>query len=193
MPRYDKNHKTETRRRIIETASRRLKLDGIDGSGVSTLMADAGLTNGAFYAHFESKNDLVATVLDDQLRSQAATIADLPAGRAAIVEFIGGYLSPEHRDDPGAGCPSGALLDEIVRLDGRGRDAYTAGVESIIDAVARHLSPDEPAAARRRATGLFTLLVGTLQLARAVSDPVLSESVLAAGISSALELLELDS
>ena len=70
MARYGKEHKQATRRRILETAGRRLKRDGIDGSGVATLMADAGLTNGAFYAHFDSKEDLVASALAAQLREQ---------------------------------------------------------------------------------------------------------------------------
>ena len=73
--RYGKEHKQATRRRIIETAGRRLKRDGIDGSGVATLMADAGLTNGAFYAHFASKEDLVATAVAEQLRGQASSSA----------------------------------------------------------------------------------------------------------------------
>ena len=70
MARYGKEHKEATRRRIIEAAGRRFKRDGIDGSGIATLMADAGLTNGAFYAHFDSKDDLVATTVADQLREQ---------------------------------------------------------------------------------------------------------------------------
>jgi len=70
MARYGKEHKQATRRRIVETAGRRLKRDGIDGSGIATLIADAGLTNGAFYAHFESKEDLVANTLAEQLREQ---------------------------------------------------------------------------------------------------------------------------
>jgi TetR/AcrR family transcriptional repressor of nem operon len=70
MARYGKEHKQATRRRIIEAAGRRLKRDGIDGSGVATLMADAGLTNGAFYAHFDSKDDLVASTVAEQLREQ---------------------------------------------------------------------------------------------------------------------------
>ena len=82
MARYDAEHKAETRRRIIETAGRRLKQDGIDGSGVAALMTDAGLTNGAFYAHFESKDDLVANVVADQLATQRAVLDSLPEGRA---------------------------------------------------------------------------------------------------------------
>ena len=60
MARYDKEHKSATRQRIVEAAGKRLKRDGIDGSGVATLMDDAGLTNGAFYTHFASKDDLIA-------------------------------------------------------------------------------------------------------------------------------------
>ena len=67
--RYRKDHKQATRQRILEAAGRRFKQDGIDGAGVAAVMSDAGLTNGAFYAHFASKEDLVANVLADQLRS----------------------------------------------------------------------------------------------------------------------------
>jgi len=189
VARYDKSHKNETRRRIIEHAGRRLKRDGIDGSGVATLMSDAGLTNGAFYAHFGSKNDLIANVVADQLNTQAATVRSLRPGREAIEQFIRGYLTPDHRDQPATGCPSAALLDEIGRCDEQIRDSYTRGVQAIVEAVASHLSPDDPSTARSTATGLFTLLVGSLQLARAVTDPTLSDEVLKAGISSALELL----
>src|SRR6266567_8173649 len=71
--RYGREHKQVTRRRIIEAAGHRFKADGINGSGVATLMSDAGLTNGAFYAHFASKDDLVATVVAEELRRQLAT------------------------------------------------------------------------------------------------------------------------
>jgi AcrR family transcriptional regulator len=113
----------------------------------------------------------------------------LPPGREALEQFIREYLSADHRDDPAIGCPSAALLDEIGRCDRQVRDSYTEGAQAIVDAVAAQLSPGDPAAARSRATGLFTLLVGSLQLARAVTDPTLSDDVLAAGISCALDLL----
>ncbi|OBG24603.1 TetR/AcrR family transcriptional regulator [Mycobacterium sp. 852002-51057_SCH5723018] len=192
MARYDSSHKSETRRRIVDSAGRRLKRDGIDGSGIAALMSDAGLTNGAFYAHFKSKNDLVANVVADQLALQAATMKALLPGGAAIEQFIREYLSPSHRDQPASGCPSAALLDEIGRCDEEIRGSYTSGVQSIIDAVASQLSPRDPAAGRKRATGLFTLIVGSLQLARAVTDPALSDEVLETGISTAIELLNLD-
>src|SRR5438874_9912348 len=113
--RYGKDHKQATRRRIIETASRRLKGDGIDGSGVATLMADAGLTNGAFYAHFASKDDLVATAIGEQLGQQRERYRSEIVGRAELERLVREYLSVEHRDNPADGCPSAALLDEIGR------------------------------------------------------------------------------
>src|SRR5690348_12765733 len=115
VARYDKEHKAATRQRILQTAGHRFKQDGIDGSGVATLMADAGLTNGAFYAHFTSKEDLVANVLADQLHAQAEELRALPPGRAGLEGFLREYLSPQHRDNLSDGCPSAALLDEIGR------------------------------------------------------------------------------
>ena len=189
MARYDAEHKAETRRRIIETASGRFKQDGIDGSGIATLMSDAGLTNGAFYAHFQSKDDLVANVVADQLRTQHDTLSSLPPGRAALEEFVRDYLAPHHRDHPGTGCPNAALLDEIGRCDDAVRDSYTQGMQPIVEVIAAHLSPQDPSAARTRALGLFTVLVATLQLARAVSDRELSDDILASGILNAQMLL----
>lgn len=189
MARYSSEHKRETRQRIIETASRRFKLDGVDGSGIATLMADAGLTNGAFYAHFESKDDLVASVVADQLRRQAETFGTLPAGRAGLRRFVKDYLTPEHRDAPGVGCPSAALLDEIVRCTDSAKDAYTDGAKLILDEIASRLTPANPRSARGTAVALYTMMIGTLQLARAVSDPDLSDQVLAGGVKNALALL----
>lgn len=190
MPRYDAQHKAETRRRIIDTASARFKQDGIDASGIATLMSDAGLTNGAFYAHFPSKNDLVANVMADQLRVQHEVLSGLPSGRAAIEEYVREYLSSYHRDHPESGCPNAALLDEVSRCDDAVRQSYTEGMQAIVNTIAAQLSPDDPTAARTTALGLFTILIASLQLARAVSDPALSDEVLAAGISNAHKLLE---
>src|SRR5437762_14285989 len=112
MARYGKEHKQATKRRIIEVAGRRLKRDGIDGSGIAAVMADAGLTNGAFYAHFESKDDLVATAVADQLHEQGASLQTRPSDRAGVEQYIRDYLSVQHRRHPDEGCPSAALRDE---------------------------------------------------------------------------------
>ncbi len=113
--RYGKDQKQATRQRIVEAAGRRFKEDGIDGAGVAAVMSDAGLTNGAFYGHFTSKEDLVANVLADQLRAQRHSLDAQAPDRAGLEAFIRSYLSPQHRDQCADGCPSAALLDEIAR------------------------------------------------------------------------------
>ena len=184
MARYGRDHKQATRRRIIEAAGRRLKRDGIDGSGVATLMADAGLTNGAFYAHFDSKTDLVASTIADQLRAQRETYSN-----QSLEEIVRGYLSTQHRDDIEGGCPSAALLDEIARSSDAVKRAYTDGQVAIIDDVAARLAPDNPVSARVRTLGVFALMVGTLQVSRALADRRLADDVLEDGIQNALALL----
>jgi TetR/AcrR family transcriptional repressor of nem operon len=187
--RYGKEHKQATRQRIIEAAGRRLKRDGIDGSGVATLMADAGLTNGAFYAHFASKDDLVATAVADQLRDQRASLSAQAPGRAAVEQYLREYLSVQHRDHPGDGCPSAALLDEIGRGTDATKRAYTDGLLAVIDDIAARLAPGDPQSARVNTLSVFALMAGTLQLSRALADRRLADEVLEQGIQNALMLL----
>jgi len=187
--RYGKEHKQATRQRIIETAGRRFKQDGIDGSGVATLMADAGLTNGAFYAHFESKEDLVATAIADQLQNQDAAINTMPPGREGVEAFVREYLSIHHRDNPADGCPSAALLDEIARSSDATKQAYTDGMLAVINDAALRLNPRDPASVRTQALSVFALMVGTMQLSRALSDRALADQVIEQGLQNALSLL----
>ncbi len=184
MARYGTDHKQATRRRILEAAGRRLKREGIDGSGVATLMADAGLTSGAFYAHFDSKEDLVVNTVAYQLREQRETYST-----RSLEEIVRGYLSVEHRDDTEGGCPSAALLDEIARSSDAVKRAYTDGQLVIIDDVAARLAPADPRSARVQALGAFALMVGTLQVSRALADKSLAHDVLEQGIQNALALL----
>lgn len=190
MARYGKEHKEVTRQRIIETAGRRFKRDGIDGSGVATLMKDAGLTNGAFYAHFESKEDLVATTVSDQLHGQREWLASFAPGRAGVEQIVRAYLSPEHRDNPADGCPSAALLDEIGRCAETTKQAYTTSVLALVDDIAARLAPHDPRAARTTTLSVYALLIGTLQLSRALADQRLADDVLEQGIRNALAVLD---
>lgn len=190
--RYDSGHKDATRERILSAAGRRMRRDGIDGSGVTALMTDAGLTNGAFYAHFDSKDDLVAQVVADQLRAQLITLDQLAPGRAGVEQFLSWYLSAEHRDAPADGCPSAALLDEIARSSGAVRSSYTKGLLALADEVAARLTPDDPASARATVLGAFATLIGTLQLARAVTDPSIADAILKQGAVQAIAALGLE-
>ena len=187
--RYGKQHKEATRGRIIEVAGRRFKRDGIDGSGLATVMADAGLTNGAFYSHFASKEDLVATAVADQLHKQRVSFSERAPGRAGVEQYVREYLSVQHRDNPGDGCPSAALLDEIGRCTGATRRAYTDGLLAVIDDIAARLAPGNSASARAKTLSVFALMTGTLQLSRALADRELADQVLDQGIQSVLTLL----
>jgi TetR/AcrR family transcriptional regulator, transcriptional repressor for nem operon len=187
--RYGTEHKQATRRRIIETAGRRLKRDGIDGSGIATLMADAGLTNGAFYAHFASKEDLIATAVADQLREQRESLSQRAPGRAGVEQYVRDYLSVQHRDNPADGCPSAALLDEIGRCTDPTRRAYTDGLLAAIDDITARLAPGDPPSARAKTLSVFALMTGTLQLSRALADTQLADEVLEQGLQNALALL----
>jgi TetR/AcrR family transcriptional regulator, transcriptional repressor for nem operon len=188
--RYSKDHKQATRQRILEAAGRRFKQGGIDGTGLATVMSDAGLTNGAFYAHFSSKEDLVANVLAEQLRAQRQSIEAEPADRSGLEAFVRSYLSPEHRDQFADGCPSAALLDEIARRSAETRDVFTEEVMRVIDDIASRLDRTDVEAARVDALTVFGLMVGTIQLARTLTDRNLSDQLLARGVETALKLLD---
>ena len=187
--RYSTDHKQATRQRILEAAGRRFKQDGIDGAGVAAVMSDAGLTNGAFYAHFASKEDLVANVLADQLRAQRQSFDSQPPDRRGLEAFIRSYLSPQHRDQYADGCPSAALLDEIARRPAATKQVYTDELMGVIDDIASRLDPTDAEAARTDALALFGLMLGTLQLARALTDRDLSDQLLARGVETAMKLL----
>jgi TetR/AcrR family transcriptional regulator, transcriptional repressor for nem operon len=188
--RYGKDQKQATRQRIVDAAGRRFKQDGIDGAGVAAVMSDAGLTNGAFYAHFTSKEDLVANVLADQLRAQRQSLDSQPSDRAGLEAFIRSYLSPQHRDQCADGCPSAALLDEIARRPAATRQVFTDELMGVIDDIASRLDPTGAEVARTDALTVFGLMVGTLQLARALTDRDLSDQLLARAVDTALKLLD---
>jgi TetR/AcrR family transcriptional repressor of nem operon len=188
VARYGIDQKEATRRRILESAGRRFKADGIDGSGIATLMADAGLTNGAFYAHFASKNDLVANAVVDQLHAQTETLRALPPGEAGLEQFVHSYLSVEHRDNPQDGCPSAALLDEIGRAAPAIKQAFTDGVLTYIDDIAARLLPEDAQSARAQVLSVFATMIGTVQLSRALANRQLADEVLDQGIKNALAL-----
>lgn len=189
--RYQKGHRDTSRQRIMDAASERFRSDGIAASGLAGIMSDAGLTNGAFYPHFKSKAELVreslAAAMDDQAGQLREMVAD--GGLEAV---IAAYLSPEHRDNPQAGCTLSALLPELARQP---LDARMVFMERILDAVGEMASalPGETGDRETAAIGIYATLIGTLQLARAVHGTPLSERVLAAGADAARELVRRES
>jgi TetR/AcrR family transcriptional regulator, transcriptional repressor for nem operon len=113
-------------------------------------------------------------------------------GRAGLEEFVRDYLSPRHRDHRHTGCPSAALLDAIGRCQRTAKRAYTAGALTILDRIVSRLTPEDPEAAQGRPLAVSTMVVGTIQLARAVAGKKFADEILEQGVTNALALIAAD-
>jgi TetR/AcrR family transcriptional regulator, transcriptional repressor for nem operon len=188
--RYEKGHKDTTRDHILEVAARRFRKDGIAASGLAGIMSEAGLTNGAFYAHFSSKSEMVEKSIERATDEQWQQFEkEIASGR--LLDIIRAYLSEQHRNHADSGCPSAALLPEISRQEPATRYVYTESVKRLLNAVEKQLQ-DLPKGPKAREIAIATmgLLIGILQLARAVDDPSLSKDILAAGTHVASTLIQ---
>ena len=186
--RYDKGHKDETRRHILDVASAQFRESGIAAVGLAGIMSEAGLTNGAFYSHFASKEELVREVLTDALtRREERHKANLENG-VALETTIRDYLSTRHRDRAGTGCPTAALVAEIARHPKPTRDAFTGKVADIIVLMAEQIRQGSAKERRRKAITIYSTMVGALQLARAVNDKSLSDEILENAVEAAVAI-----
>jgi TetR/AcrR family transcriptional regulator, transcriptional repressor for nem operon len=181
--RYSPEHKQKTRERVLAAAAKAIRADGPHRVGVASVMSGAGLTHGGFYAHFASKDELIAAAIDQMFESALARWARETGDRspgdglAAYIEF---YLSPAHRDARGTGCPMPALAADLPRLTGASRAAFAAGTRSLIRLVAAHLAELGHANAEVLASSVLSELVGALSLARGEPDRARSDALLAA-------------
>ena len=187
--RYGPGHNEAARERIVNAASRLFRKDGIAAVGLAQIMTEADLTVGTFYTHFKSKEALVRETL---LRALKLRHEELEQGlRAGDLEAaVRAYLSPEHRDAPGTGCPTAALASEVARHPRATRQTFASQIAPSLDLVADCLSTRRGGTqvSREEAAAFFGLLVGTLQLARATPDRAESDSILEAGIRAAIQL-----
>ena len=188
--RFEKGRKDTTHDRILEVAARKLRQDGIAGSGLAGIMSEAGLTNGAFYSHFSSKSEMVEKSIERATDEQWQQFEkEIASGR--LLNIVRAYLSEQHRDHPESGCASAALLPEISRQEPDTRHVYTESVKRLLNALEKELG-DMPRGPKACEIAIATLglLIGTLQLARAVDDPSLSNNILTAGIHVAAALIQ---
>lgn len=176
--------KDASHERIVQAAARAIRRSGYHGTGVADIMKEAGLTHGAFYAHFESREAMLAEAAD-RAGAESNALANRVVAAAppeqALQALVRAYLSEEHLATIETGCPVAALASEMPRQSPEVRRAATNRIKEMIDLVARQ-SPDwgKPGAHERALVTVATM-VGTLMLARAVDDPVLSESLCRAG------------
>jgi AcrR family transcriptional regulator len=175
------SRKEATHERIVDAAARAIRRSGYGGTGVADIMKEAGLTHGGFYAHFESRDALLAEAADragaQGVEDLARIAAEAPAGDA-LNTLLRAYLSREHVIQAELGCPVVALGSEMPRQAPAVRTAATRRIKELIDLVGRQSSSDwgRPGAHEK---ALFTVaaMVGALTIARAVDDPKLSDAM----------------
>ena len=186
MKRAASRSKEATHDRIVEAAARAIRRSGYNGTGVADIMKDAGLTHGGFYAHFPSREAMLAEAADRAGSESTATMERIAATsppQRALQAMMQAYLSKAHVEGVETGCATAALGSEMPRQAPEVRRAATRRIKEMIDLVARQ-SPDwgQPGAHER---ALFTVatMVGTLVLARAVDDPKLSDALREAALN----------
>ena len=170
----------ETHERILQTAGRLFREKGFDGVGVAELMKTAGLTNGAFYGHFASKEDLIAKACARVMSGGEDPWAALLDGAAPLDAFVRGYLSTRHAEARGEGCLFAALGGEVARQPAPVRASFTENLRRRIAALGRALDGGEAARREDRAIATMAAMVGALTLARAVDDSALAGEILRA-------------
>ena len=172
--------KEATHDRIVDAAARAIRRSGYNGTGVADIMKDAGLTHGGFYAHFPSREAMLAEAADragsESVAMMERIAAKLPQ-QQALPAMLRAYLSKEHLEGIETGCAAAALGSEMPRQTPEVRRAATRRIKEMIDLVARH-SPDwgQPSAHERALVTVATM-VGALMLARAVDEPKLSDGL----------------
>jgi len=179
------NRKEETHERIVQVAARAIRRTGYGGTGVADIMKEAGLTHGGFYAHFDSRDALLAEAGDragaESVALAARVAAAAPAG-FALQALMQAYLSPEHIAAIETGCPVSALGSEMPRQAPEVRRAATIHIKEMIDLFARQLPDWGQPQAHEQAMALLCGLIGTTMVARAVDDPKLSQALCAAAL-----------
>jgi TetR/AcrR family transcriptional repressor of nem operon len=176
MGRVSQAQAQENRRNVVRTAGRLFREHGIDGVSVADVMAAAGLTHGGFYKQFASKEALVVEAVAQAFAEQADTLKsyqDQPDQAAARAAFLAGYLSPEHRDAPGPGCPTAGFGGDLAREeeDSPAKEEYVKGIERYSRWLGSETEPDLVS---------VSTLVGAIFLARATAGTGLSDQILQA-------------
>jgi TetR/AcrR family transcriptional repressor of nem operon len=188
--RYPKEHKARTRQKIVETAAREFRAKGLDGVGVADLMAGAGLTHGGFYAHFASKDALVAEACRQALDVTVDTLAfrahSAPSGDG-LRALVRAYLSRSHRDDAARGCIMPCLAGDIARAAPTTRQAVSEPLKRLVGVIAAQLPEAPPEQRERRALAIAASLVGALALSRAIDDARIADTILEATRAFVLE------
>lgn len=192
MARYKADQKQISREEILKRAAERFRQDGVAAVGVRPLMADAGLTHGGFYAHFASREDLIAAAIEYAAESTPGYFREVLAATPEperLKVLIKTYLRPLHREHMGLGCAVSALGPEIARQSEETRRRFDVRGRGMVRLIAEHLPPGGgPEDRLDRASLVFAQMFGTLQLVRIETDPDVVQRLLQGGRAAALLL-----
>lgn len=194
--RYDTEHKERTRLRLLTEAAIMLREEGPHGLSVATLMKRQGLTHGGFYAHFASKDDLIAHAIDVMFERTCERFRTRTRGlepQAALMAYINYYLSPAHYNKPGQGCAIPATAGDVARLEPEARKRFEVGVTALQKLIADQFrrmdfSLDE---AMDQAAALLADMSGAVIMVRAVKSPVMQKHITAATHAAILARLRM--
>lgn len=185
MPRFAQSRKEASHERILQAATRAIRRSGYAGTGVADIMREAGLTHGGFYAHFASREAMLAEAAD-LAGSESVGALDKFASAVppedAYRTLLKTYLSRAHVERAETGCPVAALGSEMPRQAPEVRQAATRRIKDMIDLVARHAPGGGAPEGRTKALATTATMIGALILARAVDDRRLGDDVLAAAL-----------
>ena len=179
--RYSRRHKEETHNRLLKKAAEEFRRNGVQGTGIAPLMGQLGLTHGGFYAHFDSKNELIAQatgpMFEDGLAGRMFAAAEAAPKGKGVQEIVNHYLSPQHRDSP-EGCALAGLAGEMARQPEAVRNAYISAMNHWLQRIAALLPGDDEKERFDWARLLMAGMAGTMMIAKAMTDRDVSDHFL---------------
>jgi TetR/AcrR family transcriptional regulator, transcriptional repressor for nem operon len=186
--RYPPDRRAKTHDAVLKAAACELRECGFFGVGVDRLSAAAGVTSGAFYNHFSSKEDVLASVIDTNLGRQFVDPGggNLTARRDLLRAYLRRYISLEHRDNPGQGCVIPTLSADVARSGEAIRKIYQQRMDEFIGKLAS-LMKGTPRARAKKAWSLLSMMVGAMLIARAMPDKDQAAKAIDSALESALE------
>jgi TetR/AcrR family transcriptional repressor of nem operon len=190
--RYAPDQKEKTRAKILEAAGKVFRRQGYHAAGLDKVMEEAGLTAGAFYAHFDSKQTLLAEAVKHaagEVRGLSEPKLEGLSGSEWIDAFLARYLSLSHCRQLEDGCPLPALVSEVSRADRSVKQSFETIVRELAGKLTSHAIEEGSASADERALAALAVCVGGLGLARSVQDQGFAEKVLESCRKMAREIL----
>lgn len=178
------------RERVVQGAAKLFRERGFEGVGVADLMKNAGLTHGGFYGQFSSKESLIVEACESAIQQLDEEWTEVLDGKPQkpLASIVSMYVSPGHRDNPGAGCAVAALSIDAYRHGTPVRTALTRAIKTFVDRLFSVMPGRTSKIRRRQSIASFAAMVGGIVLARTVTDPSLSDEIIGAVRAQLLEL-----